>query len=182
MHINGFPHSKRLNNQQQKVERVSVQAYGEQTQTQPETNPSLGALASFPDFRVSDGSCLQSACFSHVTFSTALLLLTPPPPSMSLLCFSSPFSPVFFFYLFGCQTYGSMTWWSWCWRSAYPRSPTVSATCCCARLGFYWACSTATSLCERSVRLMSTGESFCTFFDYSYFRIMKLNNRSVLFF
>lgn len=49
-----------------------------------------------------------------------------------------------------------MTWWSWCWRSLYLRSLTVNVTCCCARLGCYWVCLTVTSLCERSVRLMST--------------------------
>lgn len=51
-----FPHSRSLNNQQQKVEQVST-AYGAQTHTRPETNPSLGALDSLPDFRESDGSC-----------------------------------------------------------------------------------------------------------------------------
>lgn len=61
-------------------------AYGEQTQTQPETNPSLGALASFPDYRASDGSCNQpvflmsfspSPCYF---FSPTTLLSTLPPP------------------------------------------------------------------------------------------------------
>lgn len=65
-----FPHSRSLNNQQQKVEQVST-AYGAQTHTRPETNPSLGALDSLPDFRESDGSS-QSARFPHVTFSVSL--------------------------------------------------------------------------------------------------------------
>lgn len=141
-------------------------AYGAQTQTQPETNLSLGALASFPD-------CSVRWVLSHVcllvTFSLPLHLISyssllshPAPVYVSSVLYS-PFSP--FLKLSVYQTYGSVTWWSWCWRSLYPRSPIVSVTCCCARLGFYWACSTATSLCERSVRLMSTGESFRTFFD-----------------
>lgn len=54
LHSNGFL-SARLDCQQQKVERVSS-AYGAQTHTRPDTNPSLGALAGFPDFSVSDGS------------------------------------------------------------------------------------------------------------------------------
>lgn len=136
-----FPHSRSLNNQQQKVEQVST-AYGAQTHTRPETNPSLGALDSLPDFRESDGSC-NLPVFLMSLFSSHCHLMCPP---------SSLFFPSIH------QTCGSGTWWNWCWRSPYRRCPNVSATCCCDRLGFYWVCSTATSLCERSVRLMSTGD------------------------
>lgn len=142
MHTNGF-HTARLCKQQQKVERVSVQ---------PETNPSLGALASFPDFSV---TLILSATSLFFSCHSLLLVVQPPPQS----CFMYVFLLLSLF-----QTCGSMTWWSWCWRSPYPKSPTVSATCCCARSGFYSACSTVTSSCERSARLMSTGESFSSFF------------------
>lgn len=182
MHINGFPHSKRLNNQQQKVERVSVQ---HTVNRHKRSQKLIRHLVLWPLSQISE--CLMDPACNRLVFLMSLSpprssLPAPPPHIHVSSMFFCLLSHLFFFYLFGCQTYGSMTWWSWCWRSAYLRSPTVSATCCCARLGFYWACSTATSLCERSVRLMSTGESFCTFFDYSYFRIMKRNNRSVLFF
>ena len=151
-------------------------AYGEQTQTQPETNPSLGALASFPDFSV---RWIQPAI--SLVFPCQCL---PLPVSLPLpVTFSFPFLPLslvhdstvliiyFLTSLFLCvyQTCGHVTWWSWCWRFLYHRSLTASVTCCCVRSGFYWACSTATLLCERSVHLMSTGETFCTGIIFSGF-------------
>lgn len=57
--------------------------------------------------------------------------------------------------------YGNVTWWSWSWKSPFPKSPTVSVTCCCDRSGFCSVCLTVTLLCEISARTMSTGESFC---------------------
>lgn len=58
--------------------------YGAQTHTQPETNPSLGALASFPDFGVR--WILQSVCFSPCHFLPFLLSL---PALLLLSCLFS---------------------------------------------------------------------------------------------
>ena len=132
-------HSKRLSNQQQKVEQVNVQ--------HTVIRHTLGQklirhLVSWPLSQIS--ACQMDPAIS-LFFSCQFLLLlfqftTPLFPCLVLcfnLCLSLSLSP--------CQTYGNVTLWSWCWRSLYPRSLTVSVTCCCARLGFYWACSTATS-------------------------------------
>lgn len=81
MHPNGF-HAARLCSQQ-KVERVSLQHTANGHKAQPETNPSLGALASFPDFSV---TLILSA--TSLFFSCHFLLLVAPPQS----CFMSVFS------------------------------------------------------------------------------------------
>lgn len=167
-----FPHSKRLNNQQQKVERVSVQ---HTVNRHKRSQKLIRLLELWPlsQISVSHGSSLQSAWFSHVSVSLSLLLfLFPSSPSLVhvstvlIVYFLTSLSPC------GYQTYGRVTWWSWCWRFLYRRSLTASATCCCVRSGFYWACSTATLLCERSVHLMSTGETFCTGIIFSGFSFM----------
>lgn len=142
-------------------------AYGEQAWTQPETNLSIGALASFPDF---SGRMILPAISSHYIFFCGIFSNNAPPyPTPSPLCilwlFFSLCSPVFFFLSLpsGCQTFLSVTWWRWCWRLLCPRSPKGSATCCCARLGSYWVCLTATSWFKKSVHFTSRGESHTSY-------------------
>lgn len=77
-----FPHSKRLNNQQQKVERVSVQ---HTVNRHKRSQKLIRLLELWPlsQISVSDGSSLQSAWFSHVSVSLSLLLfLFPSSPSL----------------------------------------------------------------------------------------------------
>lgn len=62
-----------------------------------------------------------------------------------------------------------MIWWSWCLRFLCLRWPSISVTCCCVRSESYWACSTVTSLSERSVHLMSTGEALMVIYDYIFY-------------
>lgn len=141
-------HSERLTNHQQRVELVTVQHTVHRHTLSQKLIRHFGALARFPDFRESDGSCSRP-CFPPVAspspcyFFCPRYSFSPPFPSplfcMFHLCFNLPRS------LCPRQTCGNVTWWSWCWRFLCPKSRIVNVTCCCARSGFYWACSTVTS-------------------------------------
>lgn len=89
MHAKGSLTDKRVPGQQKKGCVGQCAAYGEQAWTQPETNLSIGALASFPDF---SGRMILPATSSHDIFfcgtssNTQQLSPTLDYPTPSPLC------------------------------------------------------------------------------------------------
>lgn len=98
MHINGFPHSKRLNNQQQKVERVSVQ---HTVNRHKRSQKLIRHLVLWPLSQISE--CLMDPACNRLVFLMSLSPLRssslPPPHPCLFYVFFCLLSHLFFFFL-----------------------------------------------------------------------------------